>query len=229
MPAEEWDACGDPHRLLEALRLSLPREPRGGGSIIRPPERKLRLLAVAVGEGLRWLFKHEWHRMALDATEEVADDKGREGEVRVALRQLHEDMKRPGHPDNPHLDQFVWCAALPHEFWEATGGMLYACHRALETAWGNRKPPVPDRADLFREVFANPFRSVAFDPAWRTSDVMLLSRGIYDEKAFDRMPILADALQDAGCASDELLNHLRDPHAAHVRGCWALDLVLGKE
>lgn len=65
-------------------------------------------------------------------------------------------------------------------------------------------------------------------PGWRTPDVMLLARGIDDEQAFERMPILADALQDAGCDYDELLNHLRDLHAAHVRGCWALDLILGK-
>jgi hypothetical protein len=57
----------------------------------------------------------------------------------------------------------------------------------------------------------------------------LLARGIYEEKAFDRMPILADALQDAGCDSDDILNHLRDAQATHTRGCWALDLVLGKE
>jgi hypothetical protein len=86
----------------------------------------------------------------------------------------------------------------------------------------------PPHSRLVREIFGNPFRPVAFDPGWRTSDVMLLARGIYDERAFDRMPILADSLQEAGCDSDELLNHLRDPHAAHVRGCWALDLVLGK-
>jgi hypothetical protein len=58
---------------------------------------------------------------------------------------------------------------------------------------------------------------------------MLLAKGIYDDLAFDRMPILADALQEAGCDSDDLLNHLRDSSAAHVRGCWTLDLVLGKE
>jgi hypothetical protein len=82
---------------------------------------------------------------------------------------------------------------------------------------------------LLYEVFGNPFRPVAFDPAWRTSDATALATGIYEDRAFDRMPILADALQDAGCTSDDLLNHLRDPHATHVRGCWALDLVLGKE
>jgi hypothetical protein len=66
-----------------------------------------------------------------------------------------------------------------------------------------------------------------FDPAWRTTDVLLLARGIYEERAFDRMPILADALQDAGCTNNDLLAHLRDLQATHVRGCWALDLVLG--
>jgi hypothetical protein len=80
----------------------------------------------------------------------------------------------------------------------------------------------------FREIFGNPFRPVTFSPSWRTSDVLLLARGIYAEKAFDRMPILADALQDAGCDSEPILDHLRDPHATHVRGCWALDLVLDK-
>ena len=69
---------------------------------------------------------------------------------------------------------------------------------------------------------------VKFDPAWRTSDVRALARGISADLAFDRMPILADALQDAGCDATELLDHLRDTSATHVRGCWALDLVLGK-
>ena len=82
---------------------------------------------------------------------------------------------------------------------------------------------------LLRDVFGNPFRPVTFNPAWRTTDVALLATGIYDERAFDRMPILADALQDAECDNNDLLKHLRDSKATHVRGCWALDLVLGKE
>jgi hypothetical protein len=82
---------------------------------------------------------------------------------------------------------------------------------------------------VLREIFGNPFRPITFNPAWRTSDVMLLAQGIYGEKAFDRMPILADALQDAGCDSDDMLNHCRDASLPHVRGCWVLDLVLGKE
>ena len=87
---------------------------------------------------------------------------------------------------------------------------------------------LPTVALLVRDIFGNPFRPVTFDPAWRTSDVMLLANGIYDERAFDRMPILADALQDAGCDKPDILDHCRGD-GPHVRGCWVVDLVLGKQ
>lgn len=81
--------------------------------------------------------------------------------------------------------------------------------------------------DLIRCVFGNPFRAAALDPAWLTSDVRALAEGIYADRAFDRMPILADALQDAGCDRDDILAHCRT-HSAHGRGCWVCDLLLGK-
>lgn len=84
------------------------------------------------------------------------------------------------------------------------------------------------QAGLIREIAGNPFRPVTSDPAWLTTDVLALARGVYEERAFDRMPILADALQDAGCDSDDVLNHCRDASATHVRGCWVVDLLLGK-
>lgn len=86
-----------------------------------------------------------------------------------------------------------------------------------------------DAIDLVRDVFPNPFAPPRFDPAWRTPDVTALARGIYDARAFDGLPVLADALQEAGCDNDELLNHLRDMSRTHIRGCWALDLCLGLE
>jgi len=79
-----------------------------------------------------------------------------------------------------------------------------------------------------REIIGNPFRPAATAPEWRTFTVLALAHGIYGERAFDRMPILADALQDAGCDSDDILNHCRC-ETVHVRGCWVVDLVLGKE
>jgi hypothetical protein len=81
---------------------------------------------------------------------------------------------------------------------------------------------------LLRDIFGNPFRPVTLDPSWLTSPVRQLAKGIYSDRAFDRMPILADALQDAGCDNEDELNHLRND-GPHVRGYWALDLILVKE
>src|SRR5262245_10858723 len=65
------------------------------------------------------------------------------------------------------------------------------------------------------------------DPAWLTPTVVALARGIYQDEAYDRFPILADALQDAGCEDADILDHCRGP-GPHVRGCWLVDLVVGK-
>ncbi|MBX3398315.1 MAG: hypothetical protein KF873_06205 [Gemmataceae bacterium] len=78
-----------------------------------------------------------------------------------------------------------------------------------------------------RDIFGNPFRPVAVDPAWLTSTAVAIAQGIYDDRAFDRLPILADALQDAGCENADILAHCRS-EGPHVRGCWVVDLVLGK-
>jgi hypothetical protein len=80
---------------------------------------------------------------------------------------------------------------------------------------------------IFRDIFGNPFRPVTVDPEWGTSTVVGIADGIYADRAFDRLPILADALQDAGCENSDLLDHCRGP-GPHVRGCWVVDLVLGK-
>lgn len=81
--------------------------------------------------------------------------------------------------------------------------------------------------DLTRCVFGNPFRPVELDRRWLTSTVVALSRSVYADRAFDRLPILADALQDAGCDSDSVLSHCRGD-GPHTRGCWVVDLLLGK-
>ena len=79
---------------------------------------------------------------------------------------------------------------------------------------------------VFRDLFGNPFRPVAFDSRWKTVDVVGLARGIYEDRAFDRMPLLADSLMDAGCSEDQVIAHCREP-GAHYRGCWVVDAVLG--
>lgn len=81
---------------------------------------------------------------------------------------------------------------------------------------------------LLRDIVGNPFRPVAFDPGWRTSTVVALAEQMYGSRDFAPMPILADALQDTGCENEDILAHCCDPAAPHVRGCWVVDLVLGK-
>jgi hypothetical protein len=111
------------------------------------------------------------------------------------------------------------------------GGVAHAARRGLGDS--DEARALIDRilADLLRDLFGPlPFRPVAVDPAWLAwngGTIPALARAVYDEHAFDRLPVLADALEEAGSASPDLLDHLRGP-GPHVRGCWAVDLILGK-
>jgi hypothetical protein len=84
------------------------------------------------------------------------------------------------------------------------------------------------QAALVRDIIGNPFRTVTLDPAWRTPEVLHLARHCYDRRAFDRLPELADALEEAASTEPQLLGHFRGP-GPHLLGCWGLDLLLGKE
>ena len=86
------------------------------------------------------------------------------------------------------------------------------------------------QARLLRDLFGDPFRPVPVDPgwaAWNSATIPKLAQAIYEERRFADLPILADALEDAGCTNQDILSHCRGP-GPHVRGCWAVDLVLGK-
>jgi hypothetical protein len=97
--------------------------------------------------------------------------------------------------------------------------------------------PLRQVCDLLRDVFSNPFRPVACDPSWlrwRGSTVVRLAQAAYEDRALPtgtlepaRLAVLADALEEAGCADAELLGHLRSP-GPHLCGCWAVDLLLGR-
>jgi hypothetical protein len=84
---------------------------------------------------------------------------------------------------------------------------------------------------LLRDIFGPlPFRAIALDPAWLTwnhATVHAIAGRIYDERTFHDLPILADALEDAGCTDPDILAHCRQG-GEHVRGCWVVDLILGK-
>jgi hypothetical protein len=108
-------------------------------------------------------------------------------------------------------------------------------HSAWEGAWqakGRRRAEKQIQADLLRDIFGNPFRSrPAINQswlAWGDGTVPKLARAIYDERRFEELPVLADALEEAGCTDSDILSHCRGP-GPHVRGCWVIDLLLGKE
>jgi hypothetical protein len=81
---------------------------------------------------------------------------------------------------------------------------------------------------ILRDIVGNPFRLVSILPAWRSEPVVGLARSTYEEQAFNQLPILADALEEAGCDSTDILQHCRGD-GPHVLGCWVLDMLLGRE
>lgn len=99
--------------------------------------------------------------------------------------------------------------------WKATSEDLTEVEQA-EIVW---------QFNLFREIVGYTWSQSRW-PEWRTFDVLALARGIYRDQAFDRLPILADALQDAGCDDEFVLRHCREG-TGHTRGCWVVDLAMG--
>jgi hypothetical protein len=216
MTEAEWlTTTDDPREMLEYVE--------------NVSQRKWRLFLCGCARNSWHTHSVEEGRAATETAERYADGLVTAEELTAARRRAHELVASKAEELSPS-DRAIW-DALPATYVEPS--RAYDCALWNFTQFGqgaNRSPAEYAKyCDLLRDIFGNPFRPVVFDPAWRTSDVMLLAQSIYEERAFDRMPILADALQDAGCDSDDILGHLRDPHAAHVRGCWALDLVLGKE
>ncbi len=119
-----------------------------------------------------------------------------------------------------------------------TGPQPNRFYRARTEAPRERRKATERRAqcDLFRCVFGHLFwqdsilDDTVLDPAilqWNDGTVRRIAQAIYDQRAFDHMPILADALEDAGCDNADILNHCRNG-GEHVRGCWVIDLLLGK-
>ena len=92
-------------------------------------------------------------------------------------------------------------------------------------------PERAEHANLLRDIFGNPFATPRPIQAawlrWNDGTVLRIATGIYEERAFERLPVLGDALLDAGCDDEDLIAHCRST-GPHIRGCIAVDLILGK-
>jgi hypothetical protein len=211
----EWDACADPEAMLRLLRG-------------RVSDRKLRLFAVACCRRVAHINTHPGAAPAVEAAERFADGRIGERERLQAWRGVY--AKQYG-------DLTTWSAALGAVKKQAFPAARHASSRAAydvaaglsgdswRQAWEAERRA---QAGLLRCIAGNPFRPVAPEPGWLTSTAAGLASGIYAERAFDLLPVLADALQDAGCGDADVLAHCRGP-GPHVRGCWVVDLVLARE
>jgi hypothetical protein len=197
--------------------------------------RKLRLFACGCCRLIWHLLSDERCRRAVEVAEEYADGLAPEEELRAArlgaraamnddwqsipvraavraARAADSEGNSGGVPGNPVFSEASSAASRAHE--------------AISTSGTSLKESL-EQANLLRDLFGNPFAPVTLSPTWRTASVVAVARGIYVERQFDELPILADALEEAGCEDTRVLNHCRQL-GEHARGCWLLDGLLGQ-
>jgi hypothetical protein len=128
------------------------------------------------------------------------------------------------HPDDGTPGLQLVAANLVYDAEDTDVVISYLVHSFEE--WGDAKARTVQVARILRDIVGNPFRTAPkLNKKWRTETAVALARQMYESRDFSAMPILADALQDTGCTSAEILDHCREP-GPHVRGCWVCDLVL---
>jgi hypothetical protein len=224
MTESEWQSCRDPQAMLKWLRDSE-----------KTSERKLRLFAVACARRVVHLSLEARSHRAVEMAEQFADglttNRMRGNAYRLAKEAAH---GAPAHCQNARYASAY--AAHSNPIQAAAG----ACSNG-QMAMGYRvdgeykadlhQQEKRPQCALLRDIFPTSFCPVTLDSTglnWNDSTIRKLAQAIYAERAFDRLPILADALEEAGCENEEILSHCR-ARSDHVRGCWLIDLLLGRE
>jgi hypothetical protein len=202
MTESEWEFAAEPHAMLEFLQ-----------SIGRPSERKLRLFAVACSRRM-WDQIDGLGRHAVDVAEKFADGIAGAEELRAA-RLLCQGAG----------GQAAWYAAASNPAIAARNAARSAQAGAAQL--GFEADELLAQAHLVGEIFGDPIRPVSFAPAWRTPGIIELAHRIYEDRSFDQMPDVANALHQGGCNNLAILSHCRQL-TVHVRGCWVVDLLLDK-
>jgi hypothetical protein len=210
MTEVEWLACSNAEVMVDFLRME--------GKI---SARQFRLFAIACCRRVwHWFDNDESSRRALEVAERYADGQVTEQELWKANQAPGQSGSVTYQATNPNAGQGAFGAAA------SIAEGITNCFPIEEVQAAYQRESL-EQSRLGRCIFANPFRPVILDPAWLTPKVKTLAQAIYNNRAFERMPELADALAEAGCSSQHILSHCRGP-GPHVRGCWVVDLVWGK-
>jgi hypothetical protein len=209
---QEWLLCEEPEVLMNYLILNHPDF----------THRKGRLFFCGCCRRFSNHFCHANVKTVLELIETYADKLLKRKDLVAQFRSLAASVSLTGTNDNP-AEAAVFSLSDPGRV--NARWLFYLTHLAAEQL--GRADETARQADLARDVFGNPFRDVSTSATWATSTVTNLARAMYEDRAFDRLPILADALEEAGWADTDILNHCRGP-GPHVRGCWVVDLILGK-
>jgi hypothetical protein len=224
MTEAEWNNSADSTKMLKCLR-----------GLEQASERKLRLFAIACCRSVWTEPPDGLLRHAVEIAEQYAEGQTTKAVLKQMLQTLHAGrlalpIRQPGEKSQWWVYWVAEVAVTKSMYRVFTDGMQKVTNYlgpslpgllANETSW---------QCALLRDIFGNPFHPTSVHPGWLTwndGTIPKLAQAIYDERAFDRLPILADALEEAGCADADILSHCRQP-GAHVRGCWVVDLLLGK-
>lgn len=224
MTETEWMNCTDPAPMLEFLRTQRTAS-----------ERKLRLFAAACCRRVLNLLIDKHSRKALTIAERYADGEVTAeklgfawGDARRAAQVAHRQERETAEASAMLAVSLLCEADIGRAL--ASVGLAARCE-AFPIEQARLAEVQRQQSIMLRDIVSNPFCPVVLDPAslrWQDGTLPKLAHAIYHERAFDQLPILADALEEAGCTNADLVNHCRGP-GPHVRGCWAVDHLLGKE
>ncbi|WP_238602928.1 hypothetical protein [Fimbriiglobus ruber] len=202
-------------------------------------ERKKRLLGFGLCRRILHLVPDERSRRAVLVAERFADGAATDAELseagaRTACRESQKYLRSGNQHQYFGKGVCFWVAGKNVDNWEIPNddsGSKPAWEDAAEVAitdgarWHTELGAF---CKLVRCVYGNPFCPVSLDRSWKTSTVLALAQSIYADRAFERLPILADALEKSGCDNLDVLNHFRS-ETVHTRGCWVVDLLTGRE
>jgi hypothetical protein len=242
MTDAEWRTTDDLRAMLSHVR--------SGANLTRskPGRRKMRLFACGCCRLIGDLLPDARTRKALELCEKYADGEADDGQLQAAMLEANKTAAKEYAQAEvkalaPGLEaaRAVW-SACDKDGRQAVEFALEYSVKAVQAARrkiagkGQKGKEADVAADeqrrrhckLLRDLFGNPFQLVKFLPGWKAANVVAVGKGIYKDRAFERMPILADALEEAGCSDAAVLEHCRGA-GPHWRGCWVIDGVIGKE